>query len=110
MPGFIGQTAEGVVVLQDNDPRTEGATYETVTFTSEDEAIAAVAQFPNDPLRCNVLLIAPGTTRIVCSVDPGSGEPFTLAVDVEAQLPPPGEAVPGGSTFTLGEFVEQPLA
>ena len=102
--GYIGQTSEGVVVLHDDDPRTEGATYETVSFESADSAIAAVAAHPDDPLRCNVLLVAPGTTQVMCHVDPGVGDPLHFAVDVEALVPPAGEAV--GGTFELGEFVE----
>jgi hypothetical protein len=106
--GYVGQTAEGQVVLQDADPRTEGATYDTVAFSAEDDVVAAVASHPDDPLRCTVLLLAPGTTRVLCVVDPGEGEPLNFAADVESLAPVPGEAV--GGTFTLGEFVEVPPA
>lgn len=104
--GFIGQTAEGRVVLHDADPRTEGATYETATFASENDSVAAVAAHPDDPLRCNVLLLSAGATRVICDVDPGEGDVLNFAVDIESLVPPPGEAV--GGTFELGEFVEQP--
>lgn len=105
--GIVGQIAHSGVVLQDDDPRTEGATYETVTFSAEDPAVAAVAAAPDDPLKCTVLLLAAGMTKVLCHVDPGAGEPFDLEVDVEARARTPGEATPVGSTFELGEFVEQ---
>ena len=69
--------AQDRVTLEDADPRTEGATYDTVAFATEDPAVAAVAVHPDDPLSCNVLLLAVGTTRVLCTVDPG-GEPAEL--------------------------------
>ena len=80
--GYVGQTSTGQVTLEDADPRTEGATYDTVAFATEDPAVAAVAVHPDDPLSCNVLLLAVGTTRVLCTVDPG-GEPLNFAADVE---------------------------
>lgn len=106
--GFVGQTAEGQVALQDANPHSEGATFEAATFESEDPGVAAVAAHPDDPLRCNVLLVGAGATRVLCHVDPGQGETLEFAVEVEAALPAPGEAV--GGTFELGEFTEQPPA
>ena len=101
--GFVGQQAAGVLKLEDADPQTVGAKApEAVTYESEDPDVAAVAAHPDDPLKCTVLLLAPGTTRVLAHVDPGEGEPFDRAADVEAQLPTPGEAV--GGTFELGEF------
>ena len=103
--GYVGQQAAGVLNLVDADPATEGAKApESVTYEAENPDVAAVAAHPDDQLRCTVLLLAVGSTRVLAHVDPGEGEPFDLAVDVEAQLTPPGEAV--GGTFELGEFAE----
>ena len=104
--GFVGQVAHGMVVLQDNDPRTTGAKApESVTYETEDPDVVAVAAHPDDQLQLTVLLLAAGATRVLAHVDPGEGDPFTLATDVEALERTPGEAV--GGTFELGEFVEQ---
>ena len=102
--GIVGQRGEGMVRLEDDDPRTEGATYETVSFESEDGEVAAVAASPDDPLKCTILLLTPGTTRVLCHVDPGAAEAFHLAVNIEAQARQPGAAV--GGTFEVGTFEE----
>ena len=106
--GFVGQQAAGVMKdLVDADPSTEGAAPpESVTYESSDPLVAAVAAHPDDQLKCTVLLLAPGTSTITCTVDPGAGEPWERVVDVEALAKPPGEAV--GGTFELGEF--EPVA
>lgn len=105
--GVVGDTAPGVVVLDDSDPRTPpgSATFESVNFSVEDPAVANVNQSFEKPLECVVTLKAPGATRVLCVVDPGAGEHLNFAVAIEARAPEPGEATSG--TFELGEFVEQ---
>ena len=105
--GIVGQIAEGTVVLADVDPNTPTSLPpESVTFGSDDETVATVVQNGVDPLKCTVALVGVGTTTITSTVDPGQGDPFDLAVDVEARAPEPGEAVSG--TFELGAF--EPVA
>ena len=102
--GFVGQQAAGVLNLVDADPTTAGARApESVTYEAENPDVAAAVAHPDDQLRCTVLLLAEGTTRVVAHVDPGEGEPFDLAVDVEAKENEAGEAV--GGTFELGAFM-----
>ena len=101
--GFVGQQAAGMLNLVDADPATEGAKApESVAYEAEDLDVAAAVAHPDDQLKCTVLLLTVGTTRVLAHVDPGKGAPFDLAVDVEAQVKPAGEAV--GGTFELGEF------